>query len=108
MARNILLRFAVTPLLMAIFAGNIFAVPAVENKVHMNGYANIVIPDANSDTYQIGPALRDFAQKKGLRVHLNIQGISEAELADTCLAVWGWEQVGMATGTLKMRIYDAI
>ena len=108
MVRNILLRVAVTPLLIAILAGNVFAAAAVENKVHMNGYANIVIPDANSDTYQIGPALREFAQKKGLRVHLNLQGISEAELADTCLAVWGWEQVGMATGTLRMRIYDAI
>jgi hypothetical protein len=100
---------SITPLLTAILAGNVFAAAAaVENRVHINGYANIVIPDANSDTYQIGPALRAYAQKKGLRVHLAIGGISEAELADTCVAAWGWQQVGVATGTLQMRIYDAI
>jgi hypothetical protein len=32
---------------MAIFGGNIFAA-AVENKVHMNGYANIVIGNARN------------------------------------------------------------
>jgi len=52
------LRLAVTPLLTAILAGNAFAA-AVENRVHINGYANIVIPDANSDTYQIGPGMSD-------------------------------------------------
>jgi S1-C subfamily serine protease len=108
MACTVLLRLAVTLLLTSILAGNAFAAATVENKVHINGYANIVIPDANSDTYQIAPALRDFAQKKGLRVHLDVQGISEAELADTCVAVWSWQQVGLATGTLQMRIYDAI
>jgi hypothetical protein len=107
MVCNVLLRSAVTPLLTAILAGNAFAA-AVESKVQINGYANIVIPDANSDKYQIGPALRDFAQKKGLRVQLNLQGISEAELANTCVAAWSWQQVGLATGTLQMRIYDAI
>jgi hypothetical protein len=39
---------------------------------------------------------------------LRVQDISEADMANTCVVAWGWAQVGVASGTLQMRIFDAL
>lgn len=84
------------------------AAPPMESRININGYSNIVIPDIQNDPDGIGPALREEAKERGLIVSVDGRDIPEIDLAKTCVVAWGWTRVRLASGTIQMRIYDAL